>query len=62
MLRLTFLLYSLIGPSLAGVGVIAVLVANLATVQAILTAAVIGAVLGLPLAWRIAAQLYARPS
>lgn len=60
MLRLTFLLYSLIGPSLAGVGVIAVLVAEMTNVQAIVLAAAAGAVLGLPLAWRIAAQLYGR--
>jgi hypothetical protein len=62
MMRLTFLMYSLIGPSLAGAGVIAVLVAGLANAQAIVTAAAVGAVLGLPLAWRVAAQLYTRGS
>lgn len=60
MLRLASILYSLIGSSLAGVGVIAVLVAGLATVPAILAAAAAGAVLGMPVAWLVAKQLYAR--
>ncbi len=58
MLRLASILYSLIGSSLAGAGVIAVLVAGLVSVQAILTAAAIGAVLGAPVAWLVARQLY----
>ncbi|MFW8593409.1 hypothetical protein [Cribrihabitans neustonicus] len=60
MLRLASLLYSLIGTSLAGAGVIAVLVAGLATVPAILGAAAAGAALGLPAAWMVARALYAR--
>lgn len=60
MLRLASILYSLIGSSLAGVGVIAVLVAGFATVKAILFAAIAGAVLGLPVAWFVARQLYQR--
>ncbi|MEQ3672368.1 hypothetical protein [Pseudophaeobacter sp.] len=58
MLRLASILYSLIGSSLAGVGVIAVLVAGFVSVNAILLAAVGGAVLGLPVAWLVARQLY----
>ncbi|OIQ45558.1 MAG: hypothetical protein BM558_03465 [Roseobacter sp. MedPE-SW] len=58
MLRLASMLYSLIGSSLAGVGVIAVLVAGFVSVKAILLAAVAGAVLGLPVAWLVARQLY----
>ncbi|KIC18496.1 hypothetical protein [Leisingera sp. ANG-Vp] len=60
MLRLASVLYSLIGSSLAGVGVIVVLVAGMSTVPAILASAAIGAVLGLPVAWLVAKQLYAR--
>ncbi|MFY0309422.1 hypothetical protein ACFMBG_05950 [Leisingera sp. D0M16] len=60
MLRLASILYSLIGSSLAGVGVIAVLVAGMATVPAILAAAAAGAALGMPVAWLVAKQLYAR--
>ncbi|KIC25592.1 MULTISPECIES: hypothetical protein [unclassified Leisingera] len=60
MLRLASILYSLIGSSLAGAGVIAVLAAGLVTTQAILAAAAAGAVLALPVAWLVAKQLYAR--
>ncbi|CUI01795.1 hypothetical protein PNH50_06710 [Leisingera aquaemixtae] len=60
MLRLASILYSLIGSSLAGAGVIAVLAAGLVTTQAILAAAAAGAVLGMPVAWLVARQLYAR--
>lgn len=58
MLRLSTLLYSLIGPSLGGAGVMAVLVAGYVTAQAIVLAAAAGALLGLPLAWLVARQLY----
>lgn len=57
MTRLFLLMYSLIGPSLAGVGIIAVLTARLDTLQPILIAAAAGAVLGLPVAWIIARKL-----
>mgnify|MGYP000356444545 CR=1 FL=1 len=60
MLRLASILYSLIGSSLAGAGVIAVLVAGLASVPAILGSAAIGALAGIPVAWLVAKQLYAR--
>ncbi len=58
MLRLASMLYSLIGSSLAGAGVIAVLVAGFVSVQAILLAAAAGAILALPVAWLVARQLY----
>lgn len=60
MLRLASFLYSLIGSSLAGLGVIVVLVAGLASVQAILASAAIGALAGVPVSWLVAKQLYAR--
>ena len=60
MLRLASILYSLIGSSLAGIGVIVVLVAGMSTVPAIMASAAIGAVLGMPVAWLVAKQLYAR--
>lgn len=62
MLRLASILYSLIGSSLAGIGVIAVLVAGFISVKAIVIAAAVGAVLGAPVAWFVAAQLYRRTS
>lgn len=58
MLRLASILYSLIGSSLAGAGVIAVLASGLVTVKAILAAAAAGAVLGAPVAWLVARRLY----
>ena len=48
MLRLASVLYSLIATSLAGTGVIFVLVAGFGSVPAIIAAAVVGAVLALP--------------
>lgn len=59
MTRLFFLMCSLICPSLAGVGVIAVLTAGMVTLPAILIAAAAGALLGLPVAWVVARQLMA---
>ena len=58
MLRLASMLYSLIGSSLAGACVIAVLVAGFVSVQARLLAAAAGALIGLPVAWLVARQLY----
>ena len=59
MTRLFLLMCSLICPSLAGVGVIAVLSAGMVTLQAILLAAVAGALLGLPVAWVVTRRLEA---
>ncbi|MEK0163148.1 MULTISPECIES: hypothetical protein [unclassified Phaeobacter] len=58
MIRLASILYSLIGSSLAGAGVIAVLVAGHVSVAAILMAAAIGAVAGLPVSYLVARRLY----
>ena len=58
MFRLASLLYSLIGTSLAGTGVIAVLVAGYGTLIPILIAAAIGAVVALPVSWQVARALY----
>ena len=52
------LLYSLISTSLAGTGVIFVLVAGFGTLTPILLAAAAGAVLALPLSWGLARKLY----
>ncbi|WIY27679.1 hypothetical protein [Parasedimentitalea psychrophila] len=57
MLRLASMLYSLISTSLAGVGIIAVLVAGFGSVPAILTAAVVGAVAAVPVSWLVARQI-----
>ena len=51
MSRLFTLLYALIGPSLAGAGVIVVLTMGLVTLKPILIAAAAGFALGLPAAW-----------
>lgn len=58
MLRLASILYSLIGSSLAGACVIAVLASGFVAVNAILAAAAAGAVLGAPVAWLVARRLY----
>ncbi|WP_434620355.1 CTP synthetase [Tabrizicola sp. M-4] len=57
MSRLFMLLYSLIGPSLAGVGVIAVLTMGMVTLKPILVAAALGFALGLPAAWIVARRI-----
>ncbi|MVO16879.1 hypothetical protein FEE96_19110 [Parasedimentitalea maritima] len=57
MLRLASILYSLIATSLAGVGVITVLVAGLISVPAIFGAAAIGALIAVPVSWLVARQI-----
>lgn len=57
MSRLLLLLYSLVGPSLAGVGVIAVLTLGLVDARSILIAAAMGFALGVPVAWAVMRQL-----
>ncbi|MCX7567301.1 hypothetical protein OS189_13190 [Sulfitobacter sp. F26169L] len=57
MLRLAAILYSIIATSLAGTGVIAVLVMGYVSVPAILVAAGVGAVLGLPVSYLIARKI-----
>jgi hypothetical protein len=58
MLRLAAILYSLIGTTLAGTAIIAVLTAGFGTLVPIVSAAAAGAVLGLPVAWYVARALY----
>ena len=58
MLRLASILYTLISATLAGTGVIAVLVAGYVTLIPILIAAVVGAILALPISWAVARSLY----
>ncbi len=62
MLRLASILYSIIAPTLAGIGVIAVLVAGLGTLMPILISAAIGTVIALPASWYIARQLIGDPT
>jgi hypothetical protein len=59
MFKLAALVYSLTGPVLAGILIIAVLAMGMDTLRPILVAAGIGFVGGLPLAWIIAGRLRA---
>jgi len=58
MYRLAALVYALTGPTLAGILVIAALVAGLDTLLPIVVAALIGFAAGLPVAWKIAEKLW----
>ena len=57
MSRLFMLLFTLIGPSLAGVGVIIVLTLGLVTLKSILAAAAMGMALGVPVSWAVMRRL-----
>ncbi len=57
MLRLAAMLYAIIGTSLAGVGVIAVLTAGYGTWVPIVVAAAVGAILALPATYVITKQI-----
>lgn len=57
MSRLFMLLFALIGPSLAGVGVIVVLTMGLGTLQPILIAAALGMAFGVPVSWVVMRRL-----
>jgi adenine/guanine phosphoribosyltransferase-like PRPP-binding protein len=57
MYRLAAMLYFIISPSLAGTGIIAVLVAGQDTVGAIVGVAALGALLALPVSYVIATKL-----
>ena len=59
MFKLAALVYSMTGPVLAGILIIAVLAMGMDTLQPILVAAGIGFVVGVPLAWIIAGWLRA---
>jgi len=57
MSRLFLLLYALIGPTLAGIGVVIVLTMGMVTLKAILGSAALGFALGVPAAWAVMRQL-----
>ena len=57
MLRLASILYFIIGPSVAGACVIAALVTGYDTLQPILLAAGVGAIIAVPLSYVIASAL-----
>ena len=57
MSRLFLLLYALIGPTLAGIGVVIVLTMGMVTLNAILGSAALGFALGVPAAWAVMRQL-----
>ena len=57
MLRLTSLLYSIIGTTLAGIGVVVAVTMNLYDVQSIVVAAAIGAVAALPVSRLVSKKL-----
>ena len=57
MLRLTSILYSVVGTTLAGIGVVVAVTMNLYDVQSIIWSALIGAVVALPVSWMIAKKL-----
>jgi hypothetical protein len=57
MLRLASILYAVIATTLAGIGIIAVLVTGYDTLTPILVAAAIGALAALPASWSVARQL-----
>lgn len=57
MLRLTSILYAVVGTTLAGIGIIVAVTMNLYEFQAIIWAAAIGAIVALPVSWLIAKKL-----
>lgn len=57
MIRLATMLYSIIGTSLAGTGVIVALVVGYDSVAGIVGAAAIGALIGVPFSYVVAQQI-----
>lgn len=57
MTRLTMILFSMIGTALAGSGVVIALTTGNDTLQPILIAAALGALLALPVSWWVAKQI-----
>lgn len=58
MFRLATMLFTVIGSTLAGTAIIAVLVAGYTTLTPILIAAGIGALVAIPATWLIARMIY----
>jgi drug/metabolite transporter (DMT)-like permease len=59
MLRLTSVLFSIVAPTLGGIGVIVALTTGNDTLQPILIGAALGAALAVPVSWVIAKKLSA---
>ena len=57
MLRLASMLYAIVATTLAGTGVIAVLVAGASTPAALIGAAALGAVIALPVSYFVASRI-----
>jgi hypothetical protein len=57
MLRLASILYAVVASTLAGIGIIAVLVMGFDTLTPILAAAAVGALAAVPVSWGVARQL-----
>ena len=57
MLRLMMILYSVIGTTLAGIGIVVAVTMNLYDVNSIIVSAVLGALVALPVTWYVAKQL-----
>jgi hypothetical protein len=57
MLRLTSILYSIIGTTLAGIGIVIAVSMGLYDVQSIVVSAAIGAIAALPASWLVAKRL-----
>lgn len=60
MLRLTLILHIFVGSTLAGVCVIAALVAGINTGLGLFGAAMVGFLVAFPASWKVAQALYAR--
>ncbi|MFP7570197.1 CTP synthetase [Marivita sp. S2033] len=57
MLRLASILYALIGTSLAGIAMIAVLTAGYDTLIPIVVSAALGALVAIPVSWYVAREI-----
>lgn len=57
MTRLMMILYSMVSTTLMGVGVIVALTMGMVSVKAIVVAAVLGAILALPVSWLVAREI-----
>lgn len=58
MLRLAFILFLFIGTTLAGSLMVAALASGYDTLYPVIVAAVIGAIIGVPVSWLVARKLY----
>lgn len=57
MTRLFFIIYTLAGTTLAGSAIVAALTMNMFDMRSIIIAAVLGALVGLPVSWLVAKNL-----